>query len=151
MTSSYPAVNSLRYLRHHISAVFSSLVVKISKQLPSELRKGLSEAGVWDLFDIIRPSAPDDSHGRILCSKPMIVRPRSRYHLQHRYRPPGVPLSFLKKRSLTHAFSSPPGGNVRDTGGLALNSDFFLHNTLREVKSKSLTASRGISKHKEAC
>ncbi len=40
---------------------------------------------------------------------------------------------------------------VRDTGGLALNSDFFLHNTLREVKSKSLTASRSISKHKEAC
>ncbi len=38
--------------------------------------------------------------------------------------------------------------SVRRPGGLALNSDFFLHNTLREVKSKSLTASRGISKHK---
>ncbi len=37
---------------------------------------------------------------------------------------------------------------VRHTGGLALNSDFFFRNTLREVKSKSLTASRGISKHK---
>jgi len=40
---------------------------------------------------------------------------------------------------------------VRHTGGLALNSDFFLHKTLREVKSKSLMASRSISKHKEAC
>jgi hypothetical protein len=42
--------------------------------------------------------------------------------------------------------------SVRDTGGLALNSDFFLlHKTLREVKSKSLMASRSISKRKEAC
>jgi hypothetical protein len=40
---------------------------------------------------------------------------------------------------------------VRDTGGLALNSDYFLHKTLREVKSKSLMASRSISKRKEAC
>ncbi len=119
------AVNSLRHLRHHISVVFSSLVVKISKQLLSELRKGLSEAGVWDLFSITRPSAPDDLHGRISRSVPMIVGPCSRYHLQHLYRPPGVPLSFLKKRSLTHAFFIPPGGNVKDTGGLALNSDFF--------------------------
>ena len=54
LTSSYPAVNSLRYLRHHISAVFfSSLVVKIFIRLLNELRKGLSEAGVWDLFDIV--------------------------------------------------------------------------------------------------
>jgi hypothetical protein len=106
-----PAVNSLRYLPHHISAVFfSSLVVKIFKQLLSELRKGLSEARVWDLFGITRPSAPDDLHGRILRSIPMIVGPSSRYHLQHRYRPPGVPLSFLKKRSLTHAFFIPPRG-----------------------------------------
>jgi hypothetical protein len=110
LTSSYPAVNSLRYLRHHISTVFSPLVVKIFKQLLSELRKGLSEAEVWDLFGITRPSAPDDLHGRISHSVPMIVGPRSRYLLQHRYRPPGVPLSFMKKRSLTHAFFIPPRG-----------------------------------------
>ncbi len=118
-------MNSLRHLHHYISTVFSSLAVKISKQLLSELRKGLSEAGVWDPFGITRPSAPDDLHGRISHSVPMIVGPRSRHLLQHRYLPPGVPLSFLKKRSLTHAFFTPPGGNVRDTGGLALNSDFF--------------------------
>ncbi len=53
----------------------SSLVVKIFKQLLSELRKGLSEAEVWDLFGITRPSAPDDLHGRILHSVPMIVGP----------------------------------------------------------------------------
>jgi hypothetical protein len=47
-----PAVNSLCPL-HPISAVSSSLAVKIFKQLLSELRKGLSEAGVWDLFDIV--------------------------------------------------------------------------------------------------
>ena len=106
-------MNSPRYLRHHISAVLlSSLVVKIFKQLLSELRKGLSEAEVWDLFDTIRPSAPDDLHGRILHSVPMIVGPRSPYHLQHRYRPPGVPLSFMKKRSLTHAFFIPPQGGM---------------------------------------
>ena len=105
-----PAVNSLRHL-HYISAVFfSSLVVKIFIQLLSELRKGLSEAEVWDLFDTIRPSAPDDLHGRISHSVPIIVGPRSRYLLQHRYRPPGVPLSFMKKRSLTHAFFIPPRG-----------------------------------------
>ena len=69
------------------------------QQLLSELRKGLSEAGVWDLFDTIRSSTPDDLHGRILRSIPMIVGPRSRYHLQRRYRPPGIPLSFMKKRS----------------------------------------------------
>ncbi len=83
----------------YFGCFFSSLVVKIFTQLLSELRKGLSEAGVWDLFNIIRPSAHDDLHGRILRSISMIIGPRSRYHLQHRYRPPGIPLSFMKKQS----------------------------------------------------
>jgi hypothetical protein len=37
---------------------------------------------------------------------------------------------------------------VRHTGGLALNSDFFLRNKLREVKSKSETASPWYIEHK---
>ncbi len=136
----------------YFGSFFSPLAVKIFKRLLSELRKGLSEAEVWDLFGITRPSAPDNLHGRISHFVPMIVGPRSRYLLQHRYWPPGVPLSFLKKRSLTHAFFIPPRGECegyRRPG--SKQQFFFLHKTLREVKSKSLMASCSISKRKEAC
>ena len=129
-----PAVNSLRHLHRHISAVFSPLVVKVSKQLLSELRKGLSEAEVWDLFGITRPSAPDDLHGRISHSVPMIVGPRSRYLLQHRYRPPGVPLSFMKKRSLTHAFFIPPRGECEGYRRPSSKQRFFFFFTKRYEK-----------------
>jgi hypothetical protein len=104
------ALSTTAVIRSYFGSFYSSLVVEVFTQLLSELRKGLSEAGVWDLFNTIRPSTPDDLHGGISCSVPMIVGPRSRYHLQHLYRPPGVPLSFLKKRSLTHAFFIPPRG-----------------------------------------